>query len=123
MGGKSIGFITLKAHTPTDEEIMRRPELSKVRRIVDEWLLVKYSCCWMPVNPEVVVEATAKALSTAADLLAFGIEPPPEPPARAIPFTPLVEVEKAIHRAVEEIDLTVLAAVVRDACHRARGGV
>jgi hypothetical protein len=49
MGGKSTSFLTLKAHAPTDEEAKRRPDLQRVRRIVDEWPF-----------PEAVVEAVSK---------------------------------------------------------------
>jgi hypothetical protein len=37
-------------------------ELTQVRRVVDEWVLLEY-CCWLPVNPEVVTEVVAKAVA------------------------------------------------------------
>ncbi len=124
MGGKSIGFLTLKAHAPTDEEVRRRPELAKVRRIVDEWALLEYSCCWLPVNPEAVVEATSKALVSPLDLKAFGIDLPPTPAERTIRFTPLSEVEKAIARTLAGVDVNDMARRALDAATaRATGRV
>src|SRR5262245_37557359 len=70
MAGKSIGFLTVKSHAPTDDEIRRTPDLSRVRRIVDEWLLLEYCCCWLPINPEAAVEAVSKA-----DTDALGLPP------------------------------------------------
>lgn len=110
MGGKSIGFITLKAHSPTDEEVKRDPRLRDVRRIVDEWMLVEYCCCYQPVNPEAVVEAVTKAIVSPADLKALGIEVPERkvvtpPPAPVVAFTTEQEIKKAVERRLLGIDI------------------
>jgi phage head maturation protease len=142
MGGKSIGFITLKSHSPTEEEVKKRPELAKVRRIVDAWSLLEYACCWLPVNPETVVEATSKALVTAQDLKAFGIEPPiaakhasgasrgfggenvPPELVKVIPHTPYDQIEAAVRRALADIDLAGLCErALEQAYLRAQGRV
>jgi hypothetical protein len=51
MNGKSVGYLAVKSHAPTAEEIKRRPELAQVRRIVEEWVLLEYGCGWPPVSP------------------------------------------------------------------------
>jgi len=42
--GKSIGFLPTKVRAPSDREIERRPELLKVQRIIEEWVLLEYAC-------------------------------------------------------------------------------
>jgi hypothetical protein len=126
MGGKSIGFVTLKAHSPTDEEVKRRPELSKIRRIVDEWMLVEYCCCWLPVNPEACVDMVNKAIVNPEDLKFVGLElpKPEEPKVEAIPFTPLEEIEKAVKRRLAKIDPKAFAeALWKEGYDRARGRI
>lgn len=127
MNGKSIGFLTLTSHAPTDEEIKRRPELAKVRRIIDEWMLVEYCCCWAPSNSEAVVEATAKSGVSPLDLKAFGIEPAPpkDDPAKTEPIivhTSLDEVAKAVSQSLAAIDLDGIAKrVTEESYHRLKG--
>ncbi len=60
--GKSIGFFPLKARTPTGGEISRRPELKSVRYIIEEWILAEYACCFLPTQPNAIVEEICKAL-------------------------------------------------------------
>ena len=122
MGGKSIGFLTLKSHPPTDDEIRRRPELQKVRRIIDEWMLLEYCCCWLPTNPEAAVEAVSKSLVQPEALIAFGIDVPPPP--EVVSFTPLEQYEKAMQRTLEAIDTKAFVeALVRDSLDRLQGRV
>jgi hypothetical protein len=92
MVGKSIGFLTVKSRAPTEEEIQRKPEWAGVRRIVEEWILLEYACCWLPMNPEALVEAVSKSQQSADALKFVGAELPP--PAKKeelppIPFTSL----------------------------------
>ena len=109
MAGKSIGFIATKSHVPTEDEIRRRPELQKVRRIVDEWYLLEYCCCWLPVNPEACVDAVSKSLVTPEALSFVGQElPKAHTPGRLpeiIPFRPLAEIEKAVQKQFQKLDL------------------
>ena len=122
MTGKSIGFLTLKAHQPTDQEIKKRPELANVRRIIDQWALLEYACCWLPTNPEALVDAVAKSLVTKADLKFIGAELPP--PVSVVPFTPLTELAQAVCRAFGSIDVkSVTDKLVRNRSDRARGRV
>jgi len=135
MRGKSIGFVSLISRPPTDDEIRKHPEMMNVRRIIEKWLLVEYCCCWRPANPQAVVEQVAKYDLRPLDLKAFGIEPkqgqpppPPPPPGSPapayFPFTPFCEVEKAIQRGVESLDLNKLAdEAIKVGYHRARGRV
>jgi hypothetical protein len=85
--GKSIGFFPLKLRTPTSEEIGANPALKNVRYIIEEWLLAEYACCFLPMQPNAVVEEICKA------------HPWPPQPAAAharTAFTPLTEIEKAL---------------------------
>lgn len=109
MGGKSIGFLTLKAHSPTEEEIKKRPELVKVRRIVDEWLLLEYCCCWLPINPDATVEMVNKSVVTPQDLAFVGAETPKiETAPTIIPHMPLEEIGKSIARRLGALDIKAM---------------
>src|SRR5262245_20689218 len=60
--GKSIGFFPLKVRTPTAEDIARDAQLTKVRFIIEEWLLAEYACCYLPMQPNAVVEQVSKSV-------------------------------------------------------------
>jgi len=60
--GKSIGFLPTKTHMPTEKEIKQSPQLANVRRIIDEWLLLEYSCVYIPCQQNAVVEAVSKGI-------------------------------------------------------------
>ena len=122
MAGKSIGFLTTKSHAPSDEEVKKRPDLANVRRIIDEWVLLEYACCWQPMNPEALVEAVSKSLIPPHALKFVGQEIPA--PAAVIPFTPLEEMEKAVHRATAALDVASLVrSLVQDRSNALRGAV
>jgi hypothetical protein len=70
LGGKSIGFIPLKMRAPSAEEMQRQPGLQKVRYIIEEWLLAEYACCFLPLQPNSVVEQVTKSLQLTPELLA-----------------------------------------------------
>lgn len=90
--GKSIGFLPLKLRSPTAEEIQRNPDYAKVRYIIEEWLLVEYACCYLPMQPNAVVETVSKSIPPSwYDRLGI-------PAAPAIPFTPLDAIETAMQR-------------------------
>ena len=114
--GKSIGFIPLKLRTPTPEEIQKNPALSQVRYIIEEWLLAEYACCYLPMQPNAVVETVSKSVPAAwAELLGL-----PTPPSVA--FTSLDAVESVAKRllAPEQLDAQLEAACER-AWRKARG--
>ena len=127
MVGKSIGFLTVKSRAPTEEEIQRKPEWAGVRRIVEEWILLEYACCWLPMNPEALVEAVSKSQVPADALKFVGAELPP--PAKKqemppIPFTPIYEIEKAIERATRGFDTAAMVrSLVENAAVRMLGKV
>lgn len=133
MGGKSIGFLTLKAHQPTDNEIKADPELAKVRRIVDEWMLLEYCCCWLPVNPEAVVDAVSKSLvkPEALQMVGFELPKPPAPeidPLDAIlakaRFTPMSQIEAAVKSQLAKLDpKAIVEKAVKDAKDRMLGKI
>jgi hypothetical protein len=60
MNGKSIGFLRLKSHAPTAQELRTQPELAGVSRIIDRWLLLEYSCVFLPCNQAALVEQVSK---------------------------------------------------------------
>jgi hypothetical protein len=119
MAGKSIGFLTTKAHSPSDDEVRKRPELANVRRIIDEWVLLEYACCWQPMNPEALVEAVNKSLVSAAALKFIGAELPVAGTG-VVPFVPLSEYQKALERALAKVDV---ARLVQDRASTACGRV
>lgn len=104
--GKSIGFIPLKLRAPTAEEIAKHPGYAKVRYIIEEWLLAEYACCYLPMQPNAVVEAVSKSVPVGwAELLGL-----PEIPR--VGFTSLAEIESAARRLVTDAEL-------ESACERA----
>ena len=60
--GKSIGFLPLMIRTPTREEL-QLPQLQNVRHIIEHWLLLEYSCCFLPLQPQAVVTDVASTSS------------------------------------------------------------
>jgi hypothetical protein len=58
--GKSIGFLPLRVHTPSAEERRRHGWPDDVHRVVDEWLLLEYSCVCLPANQHALVEIVSK---------------------------------------------------------------
>jgi hypothetical protein len=101
MVGKSIGFIALKSHPPTQQDIDFRPETTKARRIIDDWLLLEYACTWLPANQEAITLAIQKH-------------------AQRLPFTSWKEIERRLERAISEIDLD---SQIREAYNRILGRV
>ena len=57
--GKSIGFVPLEVRPPNREELRANPRLTRVRSIIEKWLLLEYSCCFLPMQPQAVVEETS----------------------------------------------------------------
>lgn len=125
LNGKSIGFITLKKHTPTQQEINANPELAQVHNIIDEWLLLEYACCYLPCNQSAIVEAVSK--STIAlpkeiqDLFKLDIQPTPP---LVVPFMTMEEVEREVHQQLKSIQWQpIMQRAVNDAIDVARGRV
>jgi hypothetical protein len=107
LNGKSIGFIPTRARYPTDKEAAQG-----IRRVVEEWLLIEYACCYLPCNQTSIVEAVSKGLVIPSLVQkALGIDLKEVPPASplVVPFTSLGEVEAYVRRHLQEIDFDQLA--------------
>ena len=48
----SVGFIPLKGHQPTPDEIRKMPEWAEARFVYDEWELLEFSPVTVPANPD-----------------------------------------------------------------------
>jgi hypothetical protein len=124
--GKSIGFLPTRVHVPDEEECARNGWGEGARLVIDEWLLLEYACVFLPANQDALVEAVSKGdVDLPGEVFdALGLPAPRPEAGRVIPFTPLEEVEKAVRRQVERIDVEALARrAVEDALDRARGRV
>jgi phage head maturation protease len=53
----SVGFIPLKGHRPTPDDIKKNPDLAEARFIYDEWELLEFSPVTVPANPEALSQA------------------------------------------------------------------
>ena len=116
--GKSIGFLPLKLRAPTADEIAKNADFARVRYIIEDWLLVEYACCYLPMQPNAVVETVSKSVPAAwAELLGL-----PTPPSVA--FTSLGALESAARRLIEApgFDDRLQASCAR-AWNKARGRV
>jgi hypothetical protein len=127
LNGKSIGFLPTRVHIPDEAEVQKNGWGERVTLVIDEWLLLEYACVFLPANQDALVEAVTKgAVELSAELAAaLGLTwPLPRAAERAMPFTPLEEIEEAVRRRVEAVDFEALARrAVADALDRARGRV
>ena len=109
LAGKSIGFLPLQVHVPDEKEVAQRGWAEDVRLVIDRWLLLEYACVSLPANPHALVEAVAKGRLRLDAGLAF---------------TSVREVERAVHRHVQQLDLPAfLSRVVREALDRVSGRI
>jgi hypothetical protein len=120
--GKSIGFLPTRVHVPDDDEAKQHGWGDGVRLVIDEWLLLEYACVTLPANQDALVAAVSKGAVELPAELCRAVGLPAVPPA--IPFTALDEVERAVRRQVERVDVEALARrALEDALDRARGRV
>ncbi len=127
MQGKSIGFQPLKVHFADAKEAQKSGWPEGVI-VFDEWLLVEYACCFLPVNQDALVQEVSKGLTLPPEVLkAMGLEGVSlqKPTSDAvIPYTALSEVERAIGSHLAGIDWkSMTAQAVRESLDRARGRV
>jgi hypothetical protein len=125
LNGKSIGFISLKAHSPTPEEIKKESELANCNRIIDEWLLVEYAVTPFPANLDALTEQVSKSGLNlpSAVRTAIGI---PEPSAElsAIAFTSMDQITTRVKDAVSRLQFaTIFTQSIQNALDRVRGRV
>lgn len=108
--GKSIGFIPLKLRAPTAEEIAAHPEYGRVRYVIEEWLLAEYACCYLPMQPNAVVETVSKSVPpTWVEVLGM-------PKAPSVAFTSLETMEAVAQRMARS---TLMDGALELACERA----
>jgi hypothetical protein len=94
---------------------------SEVDLILDEWILLEYSCSYQGVQQNATVEAVSKSLSPEF-AKALGIETPPAMPAAL--FITLAEYERAVEQRVKPIDWSARAErAIGAALDRKRGRV
>lgn len=53
----SVGFMPIKGHRPTPDDIKKNPDLAEARFIFDEWELLEFSPVVVPANPEALATA------------------------------------------------------------------
>src|SRR5205807_2196676 len=101
-------------------EIAADPEMAKVGRIIDEWLLIEYACTFLPMNQAALVEAVSKSGVGPEALAQLGVALP----EAAVPFTPESEIRRSIERRIAAFDFEALARrAIADGIDRARGRV
>jgi hypothetical protein len=125
LNGKSIGFLPTKVHIPDEAEVKTNNWSEQVSLVIDEWLLLEYACVFLPTNQDALVEAVSKgAVDLSPQLLrAIGLTDL-SIPSPILAFTPFEEVENAIRRRIESLDVEALARrAVADAFDRARGRI
>ncbi len=115
--GKSIGFLPLKLRSPTADEIAKTPTFGQVRYIIEQWLLVEYACCYLPMQPNAVVETVSKSIPAAwAERLGMPVTP-------AIGFTSTDTIVTAARRMIASALSAGLAPAFECAWDKARGRV
>ncbi len=88
----SIGFIPIKGHEPTPEDIKENPKLRGVSWVHDEAVMLEYSIVNVPANPDATIEAVSKGLIDISMPLQqdLGIYMPPNVPTptakKAVPY-------------------------------------
>src|SRR5438105_936400 len=60
LNGKSIGFLPLKVHAPSSQEIEQN-RWPNVSLVIDEWILLEYACVFLPAQQNALVEQVSKA--------------------------------------------------------------
>jgi hypothetical protein len=101
--GKSIGFLPVKVHTPSEQE---RSQLgwNDVALVIDEWILLEYACVFLPAQQNAVVEQVSKSLGSTQVLAALGLARS----AGIVPHCRLETIEAALERAIARLDLAPL---------------
>lgn len=63
LAGKSIGFLPLEVRPPNEKEILARPELAKVSRLISKTLILEYAVCPVQCNPTALLESVGKGFT------------------------------------------------------------
>jgi hypothetical protein len=123
--GKSIGFLPTRVHAPTRQEAQRNGWSDDVHLVIDEWLLLEYACVTLPANQDSLVQAVAKGNLTLSEPVrrALDVSAAPQLP-RAVAFSTLAEVERAVRSELLKTDFASLARrSLESALARLRGRV
>jgi hypothetical protein len=150
--GKSIGFLPTKVHAPGETE-RQTNGWKDVDLVIDEWILLEYACTFLPAQQNAIVEAVSKStiqlpeeFIKAMDLdglvlpsLTFGARQTSGAGAKGdsssrlkgtVPlpsvsrFVPLEEIEKALLKQLNSLDLPGLAnQIAQQVLDKARGRV
>src|SRR5262249_6579628 len=110
---------------------------SNVDLVIDEWILLEYACTFLPAQQEAVVEAVSKCQVKLPEEIAklMGLAPEVlqapvtaaannQSPLTLTRFTPLEEIEKALERRLDNLDIAALAEKsARDRIDRLKGRV
>ena len=64
LGTVSIGFIPVKSHEPTEDDLKANSSYAGVRRIHDEIVMLEYSIVNVPANPDATIDAVSKGILT-----------------------------------------------------------
>ncbi len=124
LNGKSIGFLPVKVHTPSQDELARHG-WQGVTLVIDEWILLEYACVFLPAQQNAVVEQVSKAVSPEW-LARIGIpapEPRPALPA-VVPHCRLRTIEKAVTKSIRRLDVIGMAErAIHECLERMRGRI
>jgi hypothetical protein len=102
--GKSIGFLPVKVHTPSDQE-RSQYGWQNVDLVIDEWILLEYACVFLPAQQNAVVEQVSKSLPGSTQVLAaLGLTSA----AEIVPHCRLETIETALEQAIARLDLSPL---------------
>lgn len=129
MAGKSIGFVRLNSHSPTEAEIKAHPEWANALRVIDKWALLEYSLTWLPVNPECLVEAVSKGIVSADALERLSIpllssRPLPSSPPRIIAHTCFEDLERSVKSVINgTFSPDYIMKAIEESYQRLRGWV
>lgn len=107
--GKSIGFLPVKVHVPTEAERTQHG-WQDVSLIIDEWLLLEYACVFLPAQQNAVVEEVSKSLPGSKELWrTLGVDVSAAPPGSTpIPHVRLETIAAAVDTALNRLDLAGL---------------
>lgn len=112
---KSIGFIPMGMRPVTKEDERSNPDSARAKYVITKALVMEYSVCNLPVNPDSFVEAVgkmrAKGIVDRALLDAMGFVIP-EATAKTIESSEEIEVEPAVAPILPSISDDVIRAHV-----------
>lgn len=145
LNGKSIGFLPTKVHL-ADRQEAKKSGWEPDTLVIDEWLMLEYSCVFLPCNQDALVESVSKGLTHITDemLKAMGFDPEEwkkllgqplqkkgegtqsnnTPPGSPIHFIPFEQIQKEAEMVLAKIDMRkIVEEAVKLACEKKMGRV